>query len=152
MPIPKYAVIACPKCRIHAQIIEYGAATVKCQNCGATLKIKKIRIFYSSDILEEAILVRTQLQAQMHGQGVEFENMPEIEFVDDRPSVTKPKKNAQKIILDILRSAEGALEIETLKTCALDNDVDVEKFEKILDGLLQAGDVYSPSVGYVRLV
>ena len=152
MPIPKYAVIACPKCRVHAQIIEYGTVTTKCQNCGAALKIKKLRVFYSSDILEKAISARTQLQAQMHDQSVEFGNVPEMEFVDDRPSVTKPKKNAQKIILDILRSADGALEIEILKTRALDNDVDAERFEKILKGLLRAGEVYSPAVGYVRLV
>ena len=152
MPIQKYAVIACPKCRIHAQIIEYGTATTKCQNCGAALKIKKLRVFYTSDILEKAISARTQLQTQMHGQSVEFGNVPEMEFVDDRPSITKPKKNAQKIILDFLRSADGALEIEILKTHALDNDVDAERFEKILDGLLRAGEVYSPAVGYVRLV
>ncbi|NOR48158.1 MAG: hypothetical protein GQ533_08970 [Methanosarcinaceae archaeon] len=152
MPIPKYAVIACPKCRVHAQIIEYGTATTKCQNCGAALKIKKLRVFYSSDILEKAISARTQLQAQMHDQGVELKSMPEMEFVDDRPSVTKPKKNAHKIILNLLRSANGALEIEILKTRALDNDVDAERFEKILDGLLRAGEVYSPAVGYVRLV
>ena len=152
MPIPKYAVIACPKCRVHAQIIEYGTATTKCQNCGAALKIKKLRVFYSSDILEKAISARTQLQAQMHAQSVEFGNVPEMEFVDDRPSITKPKKNAQKILLNLLRSADGALEIEILKTRALDNDVDAERFEKILDGLLRAGEVYSPAVGYVRLV
>ena len=152
MPIQKYAVIACPKCRVHAQIIEYGTVTTKCQNCGAALKIKKLRVFYSSDILEKAISARTQLQAQMHAQSVEFGNVPEMEFVDDRPSITKPKKNAQKIILNLLRSADGALEIEILKTRALDNDVDAERFEKILDGLLRAGEVYSPAVGYVRLV
>ena len=152
MPIPKYAVIACPKCRVHAQIIEYGTVTTKCQNCGAALKIKKLRVFYSSDILEEAISARTQLQAQMHGQSVDFGNMPEMEFVDDRPSITKPKKNAQKIVLELLRSADDALEIEILKMQALDNDVDAERFDKILEGLLRAGEVYSPTVGYVRLV
>lgn len=153
MPIPKYAVIACPKCRIHAQIIEYGTATTKCQNCGAGLNILKLRIFYTSNILEEAISARTQMQAQMHGQGVEFGSVPDEQFVDDRQmSVTKPKKNAQKIILDLLRSANGALEIEILKTRALDNDMDAEKFEKILEGLLRVGEVYSPTVGYVRLV
>ena len=152
MPIQKYAVIACPKCRLHAQIIEYGTATSKCQNCGSALKIKKLRVFYSSDILEEAISARTQLQAQIHGQNVEFGSVPEMEFVDDRPSITKPKKNAQKMILDLLRSADGALEIEMLRAQALDNDVDADRFEKILDGLLRAGEVYSPAVGYVRLV
>ncbi|MDO9517930.1 MAG: hypothetical protein Q7J10_07790 [Methanosarcinaceae archaeon] len=153
MSIQKYAVIACLKCRAHAQIIEYGTATTKCQNCGTVLKIKKLRLFYSSDILEEAISARTQLQAQMHGQSVEFGNMPEMEFVDDRQmAVTKSKKNAQKIVLDLLQSTDGAMEIEMLKKQALDNDVDADRFDKILEGLLRAGGIYSPTVGYVRLV
>ena len=152
MVIQKYAVIACPKCRIHAQIIEYGTATTKCQNCGSALKMKKLRVFYTSDILENAISARTQLQAQMHDQSVELKNIPEMDFVDDRPSIIKPKKNAQKIILDLLRSTDGAVKIETLEIQALDNDIDADKFEKILDGLLRAGEIYSPAVGYVRLV
>ncbi|MCL7411279.1 MAG: hypothetical protein P1P69_03955 [Methanosarcinaceae archaeon] len=152
MMIQKYAVIACPKCRAHAQIIEYGTVITKCQNCSAALKIKKLRLFYSSNILKKAISARTQLQAQIHGQSVEFGSVPEMEFVDDRPSIIKPKKNAQKIILDLLRSADGALEIEILRMQALDNDVDADRFDKILEGLLRTGDVYSPTVGYVRLV
>lgn len=68
----KYAVIGCPKCRTHSQIIEYGTATTKCKNCGAALKIKKLRILYLSDILEEAISARTQYQARMHGQNIDF--------------------------------------------------------------------------------
>lgn len=152
MVIQKYAVIACPKCRIHAQIIEYGTTTTKCQNCGSALKMKKLRVFYTSDILENAILARTQLQAQMHDQSVELKSIPEMDFVDDRPSITKPKNNAQKIILALLQSGDGAVNIETLRTQALNNDIDVDKFEKILDGLLRAGEIYSPAVGYVRLV
>lgn len=153
MPIPKYAVIACPECRTHAQIIEYGKATTKCQNCGFAIKIKKLRIFHTSDILDEAISARTQLQAKMHGQGFGSGSMPEGDFVDDRRiSVTEPKRSAQKIILDLMRSADSALEIEVLKMHALHNDVDAKNFDKILNSLLLTGNAYSPKTGYVRLV
>ena len=156
MPIPKYAVIACPKCRTHSQIVEYGTATTKCQNCGATLKINKLRILYTSDILENAVSARTQLQARMHGKRVDT-NLPEMGFVDERDiSKTKyknkPKRNAQKTIIDIIRSADGALEIEVLKMRALDHGIDADRFEKILEGLLRMGEIYSPDIGYVRLV
>ena len=156
MPIPKYAVIACPKCRVHSQIIEYGTATTKCQNCGAALKINKLRIFHSSNILEEAISARTQLQARMHGKRVD-NDMSKTGFVDNRDisktrSKNRPKRNAQKTIIDILRSSDGALEIEVLKMRALDHGIDADRFEKILEGLFQAGEIYSPDIGYVRLV
>ena len=156
MPIPKYAVIACPKCRVHSQIIEYGTATTKCQNCGAALKINKLRTLYASDVLEEAVSARTQLQARMHGKCID-DNPMGMGFVDDREiSNTKyknrPKKNAQKTVIDIIRSAGGSLEIEILKTRALDHGIDDGRFEKILEGLLRAGEIYSPDIGYVRLV
>lgn len=158
MPIPKYVVIACPKCRVHSQIVEYGTATTKCQNCGATLKINKLRILYTSDILEDVVSARTQLQARMHGKRVDT-NLPEMGFVDDREiSETKyenknrPKRNAQKTIIDIMRSADGALEIEVLKMRALDHGIDADRFEKILEGLLRMGEIYSPDIGFVRLV
>lgn len=156
MPISKYAVIACPKCRVHSQIIDYGTATTKCQNCGAALKVSKLRVLYASDILEETVSARTQLQARMHGKCVD--NSPaEMGFVDDReiPSTknkNKPKKNAQKTVIDIIRSADGSLEIEILKMRALDHGIDTDRVEKILEGLLRMGDIYSPAIGYVRLV
>ena len=156
MLIPKYAVIACPKCRVHSQIIEYDTSTTKCQNCGATLIINKLRILYSSDILEDAVSARTQLQARMHGKCIDT-NLSDMGFVDDREiSKTKyknrPKRNAQKTIIDIIRSVDGALEIEILKMRALDNGIDADEFEKILEGLLRVGEIYSPDIGYVRLV
>ena len=156
MPIPKYAVIGCPKCRIHSQIIEHGTATTKCQNCGAALKINKLRTLYASDILEEAVSARTQLQARMQGEGADS-NLSNIGFVDDRgvskPKLKKrPKMNAQKTVIDIIRSAGGVLEIEILKMRALDHGIDADRFEKILEGLLRVGEIYSPDIGYVRLV
>jgi len=170
MPIPKYAVIACPKCRIHSQIVEYGTSTTKCQNCGAALKINKLRILYTSDILKDAVSARTQLQARMHGKCVN-NYLPEMGFIDERDisktdykyknkdkdknkdkNKNRPKRNAQKTIIDIIRSADGALEIEVLKMRALDHGIDTDRFEKILEGLLRMGEIYSPDIGYVRLV
>ena len=146
--MPNNPILTSPKCRANAQIIGYAKVTTKCQNCAAALKIKNHRVFYSSNMLEKPISARTQLQAQMHAQSVEFGNVPGMEFVDDRPSITKPQKNAQKIILKLLRSADGALEIEILKTRAMDNDVDAERFAQGLDGLLRGGEVQSTAVGF----
>ena len=156
MPIPKYAVIGCPKCRVHSQIVEYGTSTTKCQNCGAALKINKLRVLYASDILEDAVSARTQLQARMHGEGADS-NLSKMGFVDDRgvskpKSKSRPKMNAQKTVIDIIKSADGALDIETLKMRALDHGIDESRFEKILEGLLRVGEIYSPDIGYVRLV
>ncbi|WP_135603841.1 DUF5817 domain-containing protein [Methanococcoides sp. NM1] len=67
--MPVYSVIVCPKCRRSAQLIEQkGAKTTKCQRCGATLQTRKLRIFHTTDILEDAIAVRTKLQAKILGR------------------------------------------------------------------------------------
>lgn len=65
-----YGVIICTKCRQHAQIIEVGSSkTTRCQRCNASLNTRKLRVFYSSDDLDETISVRTQIQAQLLGDG-----------------------------------------------------------------------------------
>ncbi|KGK99093.1 hypothetical protein LI82_03420 [Methanococcoides methylutens] len=68
--MPVYSVIVCPKCRRSAQLIEQkGAKTTRCQRCGATLQTRKLRIFHTTDVLEDAIAVRTKLQAKILGEG-----------------------------------------------------------------------------------
>lgn len=168
--MPRYAVIACPKCREHAQIIEYDTArTTKCQNCSAVLKIKKLRIFYTSDSLDEAISARTHLQAQMHDKTLKPGNMPASNVhvfstgtgeqisipntgLADKRKRNRPKRDARKIILDLLQSSGGGMSIEMLKEQAIELDVAAEKLEIILDNLLQTGEIYSPEVGYIRIV
>ncbi|MGM0770383.1 MAG: DUF5817 domain-containing protein [Halobacteriota archaeon] len=67
--MPVYSVIVCPKCRKSAQLIEQkGTKTTRCQRCGATLQTRKLRIFHTTDKLEEAIAVRTGLQAEILGK------------------------------------------------------------------------------------
>ncbi|MBN1134143.1 MAG: hypothetical protein JXA38_04375 [Methanosarcinaceae archaeon] len=168
--MPRYAVIACPKCRKHAQIIEYNTArTTTCQNCSAVLKTKKLRIFYVSNSLDEAISARTQLQAQMHDKTLKPGSIPESnvhvfssgigeqipipQFVlAYKRKKNNPKRDARKIILNLLKSSGGGMDIMTLKARAIEKDVDAEKLEKILDDLLQTGEIYSPEIGYVRIV
>jgi hypothetical protein len=168
--MPRYAVIACPKCREHAQIIEYDTArTTKCQNCNAVLKIRKLRIFYTSDSLDEAIAARTHLQAQIHDETPESVNIsagnvhvfstgtgeqisiPNTGLADKRKR-NRQKRDARKIILDLLQSSGGGMSVEMLKEQAIEQDVDVEKLEKVLENLLQTGEIYSPEVGYIRIV
>jgi ribosomal protein S27E len=67
----RYAVIVCPKCREHVQIIGTGKKTLKCQKCGSLLQAKKLRVFYSSEELEDAVAFRTRLQAEISGKGKE---------------------------------------------------------------------------------
>lgn len=160
----------CPKCRQHAQIIERGKKTLKCQYCGALLQIRKLRIFYSSESLEDSVLFRTRLQAEISGKGndifslapsdgseysaPETENSVKIFKLPQKNTFINlsPKKDPKSILLEILRTTGGKIEKKELQQKALEKGITQEKFEKILKNLLETGELYSPQPGILRIV
>lgn len=159
--MPRYALIACPRCREHAQIVEMEVSkTTRCQKCGSSLKIRKLRIFYASDCLDEVIAARTSLQAQLHGSGSEamfpdFHSLEKdstncIEVFADRRN-KRPSRAPREIIFDLLRSEGGSMELEVLRSHALEY-MSVDRFEKAMEGLFGCGELYTPSTGVVRMV
>ncbi|WP_292376554.1 MULTISPECIES: DUF5817 domain-containing protein [unclassified Methanosarcina] len=163
----------CPKCRQHAQITETGKNTLKCQHCGALLQTRKLRVFHSSEDLEDAVLFRTRLQAEISGKGNEtfsLTSLPkesqsetpktespakEFKFPErspSNPSPSPPKKDPKLAILEILKTADGKIEKEELQQKALEKGITQEKFKKILKTLLETGELYSPQSGIIKIV
>lgn len=166
-----YGVIVCTKCRQHAQIIEIGSSkTTRCQKCNAELQLRRMRVFFSSDELQEAISVRTQIQAQIaesgrtpkmkgtgFGNGVQaFQDFGnEIDeksacLIDNRKA--RKKKKADEIILGILIENSNQMGIEDLEEKALKMDIGKEQFKDCIKKLKDAGDLYSPSNDVIRIV
>ncbi|MDW7733009.1 MAG: hypothetical protein SCH66_11350 [Methanolobus sp.] len=168
-----FGVIVCPKCREHAQIIELaGAKKTRCQKCGSNLEVRKLRLFLTSDDLEEVVSARTLLQARLHGQEHELETVfsemsgsdktaltleigeLDVKIMDfaDKRKLPERKINKNRIILDLLRSNGGRMDIISLKDLAEEHGVDGQKFEHILEKLIRAGEVYEPSTGTICLI
>ncbi|HII02118.1 TPA: hypothetical protein HA351_10885 [Methanosarcinaceae archaeon] len=165
-----YSVVVCPRCREHAQIIETGKKTVSCQHCGARLRARKLRVFYSSDELEKAVAARTRLQAEISGKGEklftgnlsqesgnsDFGTGTERKFPvnpSGRPSnPPNLKKDPRKVILETLETAGGEMEIGKLRENILEKDPDPEKFEETLKKLRETGEIYSPARGKIKIV
>ena len=167
-----FGVIVCPKCREHAQIIELAnAKKTKCQKCGSNLEVRKLRLFLTSDDLEEAVAARTVLQARLHGQESELEDVfsepigstktvscpkfgefgvPIKDFTDKR-SIPGKKRDKNLLILDLLRSNGGKMDVGSLKDLAEEHGLEEQKFEQILAKLISAGEVYEPSTGKICL-
>jgi len=164
-------VIVCPKCRQHAQITETGKKTLKCQHCGALLQTRKLRVFHFSEDLEDAVLFRTHLQAEISGKANENfsptlspkESNPltsitetpvkKLKFPEKSLSNSPPiKKDPKSILIDILDTAGGKIEKEELRQKALEKGITQEKFETILKNLLETGDLYSPQPGIIKIV
>ncbi len=165
-----YGVVICTKCRKNAQIIELESSkTTRCQRCNATLTVRKLRIFFSSEELNEAISFRTQVQASIvenetytippeneSTSGTEYQvfgqNIGEKTafFADNRKYHKKIK--ADELILDILRSNDKQMLYGEIKKMAIALDIDEDRFDDILRKMLQAGEIYSPSKNVIRLV
>lgn len=157
-----YSIVICTKCRKHAQIIELGSSrTTRCQRCNANLMTRKLRIFFSSDSLDETISVRTQIQAQIVEKGTYMPQWGEEissatrhkvfgEEIDMETACYIEKRNEKKksktdeIILEILLSGNGEMSHGDLKKAAVARDIDEEKFEDVLKKMMQAGEIYSP--------
>jgi hypothetical protein len=167
----RYAVIVCTKCRQHAQITETGKKTLKCQHCGALLQTRKLKVFHFSEDLEDAVLFRTHLQAEISGKVNENfslisppkESEPSI-FEAETPvkklklpekSLSNPspvKKDPKSTLIEILNTTGGKIEKEELRQKALEKGITQEKFETVLKNLLEAGELYSPQPGIIKIV
>jgi len=167
----RYVVVVCPECRQHAQITETGKKTLRCQHCGALLKARKLRIFGSFEELSEAVDFRTQLQAELSGKGKEtfflktFPKEAENSSPGDQTGKktaqpgsetssgkTAVKKDQKSILKAILKASEGKIGIEEFREKALEKGISQEKFDTILERLLETGEFYSPEPGIVKLV
>jgi hypothetical protein len=166
----RYSVVVCPRCREHAQIIETGIKTVSCQHCGASLRARKLRVFYSSEELEKAVAARTRLQAKISGkeEGPFTGDLSQESGNSDfwrgtrgkLPGQTagrssKPvagKKDPRKVILEVLEAAGGEMETGELRENVLEKDLDPEKFDETLKKLQETGEVYSPARGMIKMV
>ena len=161
----------CPKCRLHTQIIETGNKTLICQHCGARLQTRKLRVFHFSEELEDAVIFRTRLQAEISGKGNETfsltsaseqpeylnpETEPQVKVFNlpekDPSSIHPPKKNLKSILLEILKTTGGKIEKEELRQKALEKGITQEKFETLLKNLLKTGEIYFPQPGIIKIV
>ncbi len=167
-----YGVIICTRCRQHAQIIQVGCSkTTRCQRCNANLVTRKLRVFFSSEELEEAISVRTQIQAQVTEGKNNFilnskgnKESPEEGYhvfgddIDERSacliSDIKPeiKKRPDELITGILLENNKKMNIGELKKKAISHDIREEQFNDILEKMLAAGDIYCPSKDIIKLI
>lgn len=144
---------------------------MKCQNCGTLLQTRKLRVFHFSEDLEDAVLFRTRLQAEISGKGSEdFSlNFPSIKSESSTPKTKTPVKelklqekslsssrpakiDPKSTIFDILKTTGGKIEKEELRQKALEKGITQEKFETILRSLLETGELYSPKPGIIKIV
>lgn len=160
-----FGVFVCPKCREHAQIIEMkGSKMTKCQNCTASLHVRKLRMLYVSDGLEEAVSARTLLQSRVHRLENEMKEQLAVHCVDSASCVptdvdrtelsgkkTSSKRGPRQLILCFLQSAGGKVDRVQLSLFAEEHGIGTEQLELLLDQMRMSGEIYEPSAGFLRI-
>jgi len=61
----EYAVIVCPKCRKHVQIIDSGVKSTTCQRCGSRLDVRRLKVWCKTPDLNEAVSLRTAILMEL---------------------------------------------------------------------------------------
>ncbi|WNY25834.1 DUF5817 domain-containing protein [Methanolapillus millepedarum] len=155
-----YLVFVCPKCERNAQLLEPGHKTVRCQRCSSIIQTKSLRVLGSFEEREEAVFLRSQLQAELANQpdGIPVQRKEDgtVYHANDHvfetktPLKTKSKK-ADEIICEILRE-KGPLIVADCEYYCQEKGLEPEKFQEMLQKLIQKGDVYRPDKGIVALV
>jgi hypothetical protein len=127
-------------------------------------------MLYSSEELADAIAFRTRLQAEISGKGsVTFSlktsaegyelSKSEKEDKENLPEPTRkrisenlpPKKDQKSVFFELLKAAGGEMGIEEFQQKALEKGISPEKFNSILKKVLEAGELYSPKLGIIKL-
>ncbi|MDR2944205.1 MAG: hypothetical protein LBU81_03870 [Methanosarcinales archaeon] len=147
-----YYVFVCPKCQKHAQLWQPGAETVGCQRCRARIRTDSLRVFGPFETHAEAVEKRAAVQAELSQASGSF-------FLPDSAVFFKAKiqkaqlktKKPQQIILDVLNE-RGTMILGDCEYYCLERGVDSETFQKTLEKLIEAGDVYRPDKGLIAPV
>jgi len=63
----KYAIVICPQCTT-AKVVESKFETTSCIRCGKRLIVKKLKIQYQTNSLEDARQIIGQINAEKDGQ------------------------------------------------------------------------------------
>ena len=153
----KYYVFVCPKCRRQAQLFQPGSKTVGCQNCNARIQISKLRVYGPFETHDEAVGCRSKLQAELVNTQSDFSNQTatatfsaavsgkEIQMLP--PKIKKP----HQIIHDVLAEHGKMIAADCEFYCS-EKGVDTETFQKMIQKMIDAGEIYRPDKGLLSLV
>jgi len=150
-----YYVFVCPKCQRHAQLLVSGFKTVGCQNCNSRLQTQKLNVAGPFETQEEAVAFRSQKQADLVRSSADFSEKS-IQLskttLGKEISMKPPKvKKPHQIIRDVLLKHGKMIAVDCEYYCS-EQGVDSETFQKTIQKMIEAGEVYRPDKGLIALV
>lgn len=145
-----YLVIGCSNCQ-GIKIVEKDSKTTLCNRCRKEINIDKARIFYRTEVLDEAKKARSVLLSLDRPKKLSkrdivnnISNIKNAGFknsidISKKPNNKKRTKRPNKeIILEYLKNSENPT-IDRIYRYAEKNNIDQNKTEQILDKLFREG-------------
>lgn len=147
-----YYVFVCPACQRHAQLWQPGAKTVGCQHCRAKIQTDSLRFFGPFETHAEAVEKRSAVQADLSQISGSFAHSELAVPAGTEIRMKPPKaKKPRQVILDVLKE-NGAMIVGDCEYYCLGRGVDGETFQKNLVKLIEAGEIYRPDKGLIKIV
>jgi transcription initiation factor IIE alpha subunit len=153
-----YLVFVCPKCKLNAQLLEPGHKTVTCQRCSSKIQTSRLRFFGSFEDRNEAVKLRSVLQGQLVGGS--FSDTAQLSLLEDPVQPKKEAKVQTKMpkapkSVEIIRAVlleKGPMILIDCEYYCKERGVTSETFQKILQKMIEAGEVFRPEKGLIALV
>jgi hypothetical protein len=153
-----YYVFVCPKCQRHSQLFQPGSKTVGCQNCRARIQIEKLRVFGPFETHEEAVENRAKIQAELVNSSSNAALFSEKsadfsasaigkEIKTAPPKIKKPQQIIREVLLE-----NGKMIVADCEYYCAERGIDSDTFQKIIQKMIEAGEVYRPDKGLLKLI
>ncbi|KYK22023.1 hypothetical protein AYK25_07625 [Thermoplasmatales archaeon SM1-50] len=79
----RFGVIVCPNCK-YVKGVNLSSKTTKCTRCGKILQLKKVRIFYETELQEKLRQVVGLMNAEMEGKRDSF-----LKFIENKSKLKR---------------------------------------------------------------
>ncbi|MFO7990854.1 MAG: hypothetical protein R6U61_00990 [Thermoplasmata archaeon] len=148
----RYGIIVCTGCN-YARAVDLTNKTAECTHCGKRMKLKKMKIYFSSDSQEEVRWAVGRINAQIRrGEIPEEEEKQKSVYkkAADEASTGNDQREKLLIIARVLTSELGEFQKEDFfKAVGL---LGLDKGEDLIEKLEKLDEVYQPRPGLYKTV
>lgn len=157
----KYGVIACPNCEF-VSVVQLKHKTKKCGRCGKQRKMKKLKKFTTTDSMEKARIVASEVRAKQSGNEEDFKRAFDAgEFDESQYTGIKTPESwvpedetevdAEKEVRDVIDLVDIPTR-ENIVMIAEKRGVTPEETEEIISRLRRNHELMRSSDGEFRLI
>lgn len=161
-----YLIIGCSRCE-GIKIVKKESKNTLCNRCRKNINIKKARVFYRTESLEEAKKSRTVILSKDRPKKISkkeivkeiseiqwegFKNTEKDHIFKNTLDIQKPSKKSERELILTYLNEKREIRAKDLLEFAEKNGIDREKTKNMIDKLCNQGKVVKMKDGSLRLL